>query len=101
MAKCWYNEQTSKLVKNLIAEAIRYDLDGINIDFENVKKDSGEDFIQFVRELGIMCRNNGVVLSIDNYPPAGGISAYYNRKEQAEVADYVITMSYDEHYARQ
>ena len=85
-----------KLVKNLIAEAIRYDLDGINIDFENVKKDSGEDFIQFVRELGIMCRNNGVVLSIDNYPPAGGISAYYNRKEQAEVADYVITMSYDE-----
>lgn len=87
-----------KLVKNLIAEAIRYDLDGINIDFENVKKDSGEDFIQFVRELGIMCRNNGVVLSIDNYPPAGGISAYYNRKEQAEVADYVITMSYDEHY---
>lgn len=88
-----------KLVKNLIAEAIRYDLDGINIDFENVKKDSGEDFIQFVRELGIMCRNNGVVLSIDNYPPAGGISAYYNRKEQAEVADYVITMSYDEHYA--
>lgn len=88
-----------KLVKNLIAEAIRYDLDGINIDFENVKKDSGEDFIQFVRELGIMCRNNGVVLSIDNYPPAGGISAYYNRKEQAEVADYVITMLYDEHYA--
>ena len=88
-----------KLVKNLIAEAIRYDLDGINIDFENVKKDSGEDFIQFVRELGIMCRNNGVVLSIDNYPPAGGISAYYNRKEQAEVADYVITMSYYEHYA--
>ena len=88
-----------KLVKNLIAEAIRYDLDGINIDFENVKKDSGEDFIQFVRELGIMCRNNGVVLSIDNYPPAGGISAYYNRKEQAEVADYVITMSYDEYYA--
>ena len=88
-----------KLVKNLIAEAIRYDLDGINIDFENVKKDSGEDFIQFVRELGIMCRNNGVVLSIDNYPPAGGISAYYNRKEQAEVADYVITMPYDEHYA--
>ncbi len=27
-----------KLVKNLIAEAIRYDLDGINIDFENVKR---------------------------------------------------------------
>lgn len=87
-----------KLEKNLIAEAIKYSLDGINIDFEYVKKESGEDFSQFVRELGIMCRNNGVVLSIDNYPPTD-YSKYYNRKEQAAVADYVITMAYDEHYA--
>ena len=87
-----------KLEKNLIAEAIRYSLDGINIDFEYVKKENGEDFIQFVRELGIMCRNNGIVLSIDNYPPTD-YSQYYNRTEQAAVADYVITMAYDEHYA--
>jgi len=87
-----------KLAKNLIAEAIRYSLDGINIDFENVKKDSGEDFIQFIRELGIMCRNNGIVLSIDNYP-IREYNQYYNRKEQAAVADYVITMAYDEYYS--
>ena len=87
-----------KLAKNLMAEAIRYSLDGINIDFENVKKESGEDFVQFIRELGIMCRNNGIVLSIDNYPPMGGLSNYYDRAEQANVADYVITMAYDEHY---
>ena len=87
-----------KLVKNLIAEAIKYSLDGINIDFEHVRKANGDDFIQFVRELGIMCRNNGVVLSIDNYPPTS-YSMYYNRKEQAAVADYVITMAYDEYFA--
>ena len=87
-----------KLAKNLIAEAIRYSLDGINIDFENVKKDSGKDFIQFIRELGIMCRNNGIVLSIDNYP-LKSYNSYYNRKEQANVADYVITMAYDEYYS--
>lgn len=87
-----------KLEKNLIAEAIKYSLDGINIDFENVKKDSGEDFIQFIRELGIMCRNNGIILSIDDTPPAS-YSEYYNRTEQAAVADYVITMAYDEYYA--
>lgn len=94
-------EKTSKrrrLAKNLIAEAIRYSLDGINIDFENVKKESGEDFIQFIRELGIMCRNNGIVLSIDNYP-LRDYNEYYNRREQAKVADYVITMAYDEYYA--
>ncbi len=87
-----------KLEKNLIAEAIKYSLDGINIDFEYVKKESGEDFIQFVRELGIMCRNNGIILSIDNYPPTS-YSEYYNRTEQAAVADYVITMAYDEYFA--
>lgn len=87
-----------RLAKNLIAEAIRYSLDGINIDFENVKQENGEDFVQFIRELGIMCRNNGIILSIDNYPPAS-YSEYYNRTEQANVADYVITMAYDEYYA--
>lgn len=87
-----------KLEKNLIAEAIKYSLDGINIDFEYVKKENGEDFIQFIRELGIMCRNNGIILSVDNYPPTE-YSEYYNRTEQAAVADYVITMAYDEYYA--
>ncbi len=87
-----------KLEKNLIAEAIKYNLDGINIDFEYVKKENGEDFIQFIRELGIMCRNNGIVLSIDNYPPTS-YTSYYNRAEQAAVADYVITMAYDEYFA--
>lgn len=94
-------EKTSKrqkLAKNLIAEAIRYSLDGINIDFENVKKESGEDFIQFIRELGIMCRNNGIVLSVDNYP-LRDYNKYYDREEQAKVADYVITMAYDEYYS--
>ncbi len=87
-----------KLEKNLIAEAIKYSLDGLNIDFEYVRKANGNDFIQFIRELGIMCRNNGIVLSIDNYPPTS-YSKYYDRKEQAAVADYVITMAYDEYYA--
>lgn len=87
-----------RLAKNLMAEAIKYNLDGINIDFENVRQENGEDFIQFIRELGIMCRNNGIILSIDNYPPAS-YSQYYNRTEQANVADYVITMAYDEYYA--
>lgn len=87
-----------RLAKNLMAEAIKYNLDGINIDFENVRQENGEDFVQFIRELGIMCRNNGIVLSIDNYPPAS-YSEYYNRTEQARVADYVITMAYDEYYS--
>ncbi len=93
-----YTSKRQKLAKNLIAEAIRYSLDGINIDFENVKEQSGEDFIQFIRELGIMCRNNGIVLSVDNYP-VRDYNQHYNREEQANVADYVVTMAYDEYYS--
>lgn len=92
------SSRRQRLAKNLIAEAIRYSLDGINIDFENVKQENGKDFVQFIRELGIMCRNNGISLSIDNYP-LRDFNAYYDRAEQAAVADYVITMAYDEYYS--
>lgn len=43
-------------------------------------------------------QNNGVVLSVDNYVPMSHTS-FYNRKEQANFADYVVIMGYDEHYA--
>ncbi len=86
------------LIDNLIAEALNYDLDGINIDFEEINTDAGEHFIQFIRELSIPCREHGLVLSIDNYVPYQ-YNDHYNRKEQGIVADYVIIMGYDEHYA--
>lgn len=92
------SSRRQRLAKNLTAEAIRYSLDGINIDFENVKQENGKDFVQFIRELGIMCRNNGISLSVDNYP-LRDFNAYYDREEQAAVADYVITMAYDEYYS--
>lgn len=93
-----YTSKREKLINQLIAAAIEYDLDGINIDFEELKTEEGEPFIEFIRELSIKCRNNGIVLSIDNYVPSE-FSALYNRKEQGIVADYVIVMGYDEHYA--
>lgn len=87
-----------KLVKELISNAIKYDFDGINIDFENIKKEAAVHYIQFLRELSVWCRNNGVVLSVDNYVPSE-YTAYYDREEQGKVVDYVIVMAYDEHYA--
>lgn len=87
----------TKLIENLIATALEYDLDGINIDFEDISAEAGEGFIEFIRELSIPCRANGIVLSVDNYVPMG-YNNYYHRKEQGIVADYVIIMGYDEHH---
>lgn len=86
------------LINGLVEAALAYDLDGINIDFENISLDAGEPFIEFIRELSIPCRQHGLVLSVDNYVPMG-YTSHYNRKEQGVVADYVIIMGYDEHYS--
>ncbi len=87
-----------RLVNNLIAKAIEYDLDGLNIDFEYINSDSSKAFLQFLRELSIRCRQNGIVLSVDNYRPADH-NEFYNLEEQGKVVDYVILMGYDEHFA--
>lgn len=87
----------TRLIENLIAEALRLGLDGINLDFEKVPSASGDDFAQFVRELSVHCRNNELVFSVDNYVPYS-FNKHMNRDVQGEVADYVIIMGYDEHY---
>lgn len=86
------------LENQLISEALKSGIDGINVDFEQISEETGEHYIQFIRELSVKCRLNDLVLSVDNYVPMG-YNAHYHRKEQGIVADYVIIMGYDEHYS--
>ncbi len=92
-----YTSKRAYLIQGLVDAALEYDLDGINIDFEGLTQDAGEHFIQFIRELSVECRKNGIVLSVDNYVPRG-FNDHYERGEQGVFADYVIIMGYDEHY---
>lgn len=93
-----YTSKRQYLIRNLVEQSKALGLDGINLDFEQISVDNGEDYIQFVRELSVACRLNGLVLSVDNYVPTG-YTAHYNRKEQGIFVDYVIIMGYDEHYS--
>lgn len=86
-----------KLSSQLIAAAIQYKLDGINIDFESIPESAGDGFVQFMREISVKCRNNNLVLSAD-VPVPMPFTAFYDRKELGTVSDYVIVMGYDEHY---
>ncbi|MDE6128183.1 MAG: SH3 domain-containing protein, partial [Lachnospiraceae bacterium] len=54
------------LIDRIMEAAASCGMDGINIDFENITAESGEHFIQFLRELSIRCRAAGLVLSVDN-----------------------------------
>ena len=87
-----------KLINSLMADVETYGLDGLNMDFESLKPEAGIHYVQFLRELSISCREKGIVLSVDNYVPAA-YNSFYDREEQGIVADYVIIMGYDEHYA--
>ncbi|MCR5669618.1 MAG: chitinase [Butyrivibrio sp.] len=85
-------------IENVIAATTAVGADGLNLDFELIQSSDGQSFIEFVRELSIACRAEGLVFSIDNYVPMD-FNDHYDLKEQGVVADYVVIMGYDEHYS--
>lgn len=91
-----YTSKREKIINQVIAEALQVGIDGINLDFELVSTECGEHYVQFVRELSVKCRQNGLVFSVDNYVPQP-YNEHYDIEEQAAVADYVVIMGYDEH----
>ena len=92
-----YTSKRTAIIDMLMIEADRCGFDGINVDFEKITDEGGEDYIQFIRELSVACRQKGLVLSVDNYVPRN-FNAHYEWKEQGVMADYVIIMGYDEHW---
>ncbi|MBR4025982.1 MAG: SH3 domain-containing protein [Lachnospiraceae bacterium] len=96
-----HTSSRQNLVNQLIAVALQYNLDGINVDFEAMNgSEIGDSYIQFIRELSIKCANNDIVLSVDVPVPAP-YNDFYNYTELGLFADYVILMAYDEHYGQQ
>ena len=91
------DEARSAVISKVIEQVTSMGIDGINVDIEGISSDYGKDFIEFIRELSIECRKEGLVLSIDNYVPYN-FNDYYRLDEQGVFADYVVIMGYDEHY---
>lgn len=88
------------LVNQIIAQALQYNLDGINIDFEQLSESEiGDGYIQFLRELSIKCENNDLVLSTAVYVPAS-FNMVYEYGEQADFVDYICLMAYDQHWGQ-
>ena len=91
-----YTSKRETLINQVIAAALQSGIDGINLDFELISGECGEHYIQFVRELSVKCRQNGLVFSVDNYVPQP-YNGHYSLEEQGIMADYVVIMAYDEH----
>lgn len=86
-----------RLVQNVVETAVSLGLDGINIDFEGISVDCGEHYVQFLRELSVLCRKEKLILSTDNYVPFQ-FNNHYRLDTQGKIVDYVIIMGYDEHW---
>ena len=94
-------DNRQKLIEAIIDECMKYDLDGINIDFENMKKEDVDLFSRFIIELEPRLREIGVVLSVDVTAPDGSDtwSLCFDRHVLGDVADYLIFMAYDQYGA--
>ena len=88
-------EMRAHVIEQVLAEAAKTKIDGINLDFETIREDSAPQYLQFIRELSAAAHEQNLIVSVDNMVPK--YSAYYKRGEQAKWADYIIVMAYDEH----
>ena len=91
-------EIRKNLIEAIIKVCVEYDLDGINIDFENMKQEDKDMFSRFIIELTPRMKEIGLVTSVDVTAPDGAEtwSLCFDRNVIGDVADYIIFMAYDQ-----
>ena len=87
------------LINNIVNLVITNNLDGINIDFENIKEADKNMLSRFTIELAPRLTEYDKVLSVDVTAPDGGEnwSMCYDRHKLGQVADYLVFMAYDQY----
>lgn len=91
-------QNRKNLIEKIVDSCIKYDLDGINIDFENMKQKDIDLYSRFIIELTPRLNEIGMVVSVDVTAPDGGEtwSMCFDRNVIGDVADYIIFMAYDQ-----
>ena len=89
------------MIEDIIEFVEKYELDGINLDFEYMYGEDKDAFSKFVVELAPRLRAINACLSVDVTAPDGDKdwSECYDRNVIGEVADYIVFMGYDQYGA--
>lgn len=87
-----------RVIEQLIDFIKIYNVDGINIDIENLEQKTGPYWVQFMNELYPIMREQGIYVSTDVYVPSPW-TVHYNRTAIAKSVDYVMIMAYDQHWS--
>ncbi|MDO5040909.1 MAG: glycosyl hydrolase family 18 protein [Peptoniphilus sp.] len=95
------SSKRAKVINKTFNLVKRYNLKGINVDFEHVNIEDRDLITQFVRELAGVFKTEGLIVSVDVTPQISGDvqKEPYDRKELAKICDYVMVMAYDQHWA--
>ena len=93
-----YSER-QRLIESIVDKCVKYKLDGINVDFENMKQEDKDMYSRFIIELTPRLKEIGLVTSVDVTAPDGGEtwSLCFDRHVIGDVADYIIFMAYDQY----
>ena len=88
-----------KLEDEIIRVTEEYNIDGINLDFENMNKEDKDMYSRFVIELAPRLKDLGKTLTIDVTAPDGSEtwSLCFDRDVLANVSDYIVFMAYDQY----
>jgi spore germination protein YaaH len=91
-------EERQNLIESIVDVCVEYKLDGINIDFENMKQEDKDMYSRFIIELTPRLKEIGLVTSVDVTAPDGGEtwSLCFDRNVIGDVADYIVFMAYDQ-----
>lgn len=90
----------TKAIAEIEAYLKRYQLDGINIDFEMVSPADRDNLTAFMAELYQRLKPQGYVVSIDVFPKQdenNDVAIAYDYQALAQYADKIILMTYDNH----
>ncbi|MTI68482.1 MAG: glycoside hydrolase [Firmicutes bacterium] len=94
-------ESQNRVIEQLIVYSSLYNLDGINIDFENVYYKDKDRLTSFIAKLTKALKEQKLVVSMDMTVPSSSLywSKFYDREKLGDILDYCMVMTYDEHWA--
>lgn len=96
------DESTRKKIIDKTLELVKkYDMSGINIDFEQANIEDRDLITIFIKELSEVFKKENIIVTVDVTPQISSdvTKEPYDRKALSEICDYVVVMAYDQHWA--
>ena len=96
-------EKRSKLIDNILMMLIEHEFSGVNIDFENIKRDDKDLYSKFIRELKDTLTKYGYLTTISvpaktSNTQTSSWNCGFDYEKLGSIVDYFMIMAYDEHY---